>query len=319
MATLYSSVYPDEPKISLPQIQALIDSCRERQLTGLIRLAYSPEEHLYLFFKRGDVLTSSYVSSETAQVFVQSQWQEKINSTDYVHSKFVPLTPFGLFLSKLLLQTHGNKTSIFATPKQLTEYFNIKSNEKEPSFVHLNWVHAAGLVFLPGNCKDPHSIYVSQDSVLDQAGIVNAVYESSERHCSVSTFYPDASVDAWLEYQLHRVFVDISEPMLNRFETLTGRALVDSLVRLMGSFTLTQKLDISFSTRKMTDREVFASPQSAAQTYRLYLNEMFGHFSVVIGPRLLASTLREIVARLPKYEQDLIDTYSLLPGGYFYE
>jgi hypothetical protein len=107
--------------------------------------------------------------------------------------------------------------------------------------------------------------------------------------------------------------------MLVRFELMTGRALVDSLVRLVSVCAARNNLDITISSRKVVDNEVFPSSWDAAQGYRKILREMFSHFSSVVGSRLLSLTMQEIVASLPELERSAISASELLPEGYVNE
>jgi hypothetical protein len=118
---------------------------------------------------------------------------------------------------------------------------------------------------------------------------------------------------------LRSAFIQICESSLARFEVLTGHALVDSLVRLVNVAASRQSLEISIALRKLTDNEVFATPQQALYNYRRMLAELFEHFSAVIGPRLYVSTMREIIKKLPAHELKTVHKLELLSKGFFNE
>jgi hypothetical protein len=319
MALLFGSVHPKEAISSMSEAQALVDSFRVRRQTGVLRLAYSPSETLYLFFKRGAVITSFLSDSEQVQGLAHDKWREKIQTAGDAYAKSIPLSSFGLLLAGLSLQMQNGHSEAMANPGDVTNFFKSRTRVVEPSLFQIKWRSSAGIVFFPDGRVSPHSIYVSNDSVVDESGISRAFHEWEDPTCEASVYFPDASMDLWQEYRLHRLFVDICMPVLSHFERLTGRALMDSLVRLMMMYTSNHDLDISISTRQVVNREVFFSSEVAAHKYQSYLSEMFRHCSAVLGPRLLASLLRDVVAELPEADRDLVKKYALLPRGLFHD
>jgi hypothetical protein len=231
----------------------------------------------------------------------------------------MPLSSFGLLVAKLLITSDRQISEDFSRTNQLSEYITLLSKKPDVSLVQLNWDYAMGGILFLGLPNDPYSLFLSQGTVLDEAGTKKLFSLLNEPRCKVVTIVPDLSIDAWQEFYLRQSFANICSRILGRFEVMTGRALVDSLVRLVAIYASKNNLEISISSRKLIDHEVFSSPQDAAQSYRQLLREMFSHFSAVIGPRLLSITIQEIVVGFPEHEREVIRTFELFPEGYFYE
>jgi len=244
---------------------------------------------------------------------------EWISTAGEAYARAVPLSPFGLFMSKLLIQSNNIKREFFYNQSQLSEYFASFNTSPHLQLMQLNWENAMGAVFFTGDATRSHSIFLSQETFVDEEDVNEIFFKWDEPRCTVTTFAPTLSVDAWQEYYLRRSFADICNSTIKRFEIMTGRALVDSLVRLVAIFAARNNLDIVMISHRMVDHEIFSSPQEAAQSYSQILKQMFSHFSVVIGSRLLAVTLREIIAGLSPYERETINTFHLLPEGHLYE
>jgi hypothetical protein len=315
---IFNAIFPDEIKMPVQNIQALIDSYQERQKTGAIRLGYASEKQLCFLFKRGDMINAYLVTPDKWEALLPGHGMDWMLSAGDAYTKSISLSPFSLLMTKLLIQARSEKTEILESQKQLAEYLNATSIKSETTLLHLAWNNAAGVILFTPH-SDPHFNFISQDITLDEAGGYKILCEWSAPQCAVTSLAPDLSVGAWQEYYLRRAFTDVCERILTRFEILTGRALVDSLVRLAAVFASRQNLDISITARKLVDREVFQSPQEAARNYRLLLGEIFDHFSAVIGPRLYASTLREIIKDLPEQERQILKSFDVFPKGYFYE
>lgn len=299
-------------------IQALIDSYHELRKSGVVRLGYDSEKQLCFLFKRGDLINTYLVTPDKWEPLLPGHGLEWMSSAGDAYVKPISLSSFGLLMTKLLIQARSETTEAFVHQNQLREYLETARSKPEPALLHLAWKNAAGAaLFAPKN--DPHVNFISQNIVLDETGSYKIFHEWEEPQCTVTLYTPDLSIEAWQEYYLRRAFANLCERILIRFEALTGRGLVDSLVELVSVFASRQNLDISITARRLEDHEVFSSPQVATQNYRFLLGEMFQYFSAVIGPRLNASTLQEIIKSLPEQEHHMLRTFQLLPKGYFYE
>lgn len=315
MVTVFSTIHSNETIASAPEIQASIEAFCERRQTGLMRLSYSPSDNLYLFFNRGKAISSILADSGETRSLVHDQWQDKIQAAGDAYAKTIPLSPLALLLTGISLQMQDAQSEEIASSGEVAAFFKSKNRLVGSSLFQFNWRSSAGLVFFPDDRESPYSVYVSQETIVDETGVSRVFHNWEDVNCTASVYFPDSSVDLWQEYRLRRLFASICKPTLERFELLTGRALMDSLVRLMMIFSSDHNLDISISSRSLVNREVFFSSELAAHKYQMYLNEIFQHCSAVIGPRLLASVLREILSDLPEVDRELLKTYSLVPRG----
>ncbi len=318
MNTIYSATFLDEIKMPAQNIQALIESYAERQKSGLIRLGYASDKQLYFLYKRGELINTYLVTPEKWEAFTAHQGMEWALAAGDAFTKTFAISAFGLLMAKLLIETHDKKTEALIQQKQIADYLAAANLRPEASLVCLVWKNAAGAIFFAPN-KDPHYNFISQEIMLDKSGVYKIFYEWDELQCAAASFTPDLTIAAWQEYYLRDAFANVCERILSRFEILTGRALVDSLVRLVAVHTARQNLNITITARKIEDLEVFPSPQDAALKYRLLLAEISNHFSAVIGLRLHASTMREIVKNLPRQDIEIMRSFMLLPKGYFNE
>jgi hypothetical protein len=319
VSAIFSKVLPDEMKIPFPRVEALIDAYGNNQRTGIIRLAYEGGNCAYFFFKHGMIINVCMVKDSKYEQIPVEEWQTRLRSEGDTFARPTLLSPFGLLIAKILLQTPEDPAGRRKfSPSEFFAYLESLKGSKELSLLDLVWGDSHAAIFFPGNTESIHSIYLNAGEFRDDPGIPEVFDSLGQTEVIVTRLKLDPSLDAWQEYVLRRGFADICERTLARFESMAGRALVDSLIRLVVVFASRRGLDISIFSRRLIDREIFSSPSQAAEQYRELLKEMFSHFSVVIGSRLLSSTLREIIASLPAEEQEIIHTYSLIPEGYHY-
>ena len=289
----------------------LLESSRDLKRTELLRLGYSSDKYLYFLFKRGQLINVYHVTPEKTIVLLPEQGLEQVQTSQDAYTKVVPLTYWGLFISKLLLTSSPRLKESFTNSSQFSRYISLFTLKNEPALLQINWEHATGALFFPGVPEIPHSIFISDQAVSDEAGLGNLLFQRTGQSCLVTTFDPGPAVDAWQEYYLRRVFAQMINRLFSRFEDMTGRALVDSLVRFVALYAARNDLDIGIVSRKLADHEVFPSPQIAAQHYRSILDEVSGHFASVAGPRLLSLTLQDLTMEFSGQERQLIRTFEL--------
>ena len=184
------------------------------------------ERYLYLFIKRGKVLNTYLVASESTRTF----GARELGGLDEIRRgrlcKGYPPFFIWMLISKLLIQSENGKKEIFDHPSQLSEYCASCNESPKLSLIQLSWDNAMGAVFFSGVEKLPYSLFVSQEIIHDEAGVNDIFFKWNEPRCTVTTFTPVLSADAWQEYYLRQSFADICNRTLSRFESMTGRALV---------------------------------------------------------------------------------------------
>jgi hypothetical protein len=318
MSAPFQKIFPDELKVPVSSVRALFEAYRTRKQTGVIRLISENAGALYLLLKNGEVLNTyliipqgwKHVSLET-----RDAW---INSAGNTYTKFIPLSAQGLLICKLLIEGTAERTETLVRSVDIGEYLDQQKKAPGMSLVHLEWEKSMGAVLFSGSSAPPDSFFISSDNLYDQATIA-PLLKPGHPNCEVALFGFDSSVSAWQEYLLRRIFADVCERTLSQFQMLTGRALVNSLVRLIIAFASRCNLNINISSQKVVDNEVFSSPQQAADNYHQLLTEMLVHASGITGSRLLSSTVKEIVETLPAEERAIIKNFPLFAEGYIYE
>lgn len=319
MSAPFNKVFADEIKIPVSSVHRLIETCYARKQTGVVWLISIGGESLYLLLKNGILINSYLVSLQTWEHVSPESVDAWIDSADDMHAKFIPLSVHGLLICKLLIENTGGKIDTLTHTVDIGQYLKSQKTTTDTSLIYLDWKNSMGAVLFSVSSKSSYSIFISPDTLYDQVGIAPAMLDQEQSNCAATTIGFNPSVAAWQEYLLRRVFANVCEHTLSQLQALTGRALVDSLIRLIIAFASRRNLDIDIASRRVVDNELFSSPQQAADNYRLLLNEMLVHFSGITGSRLLSSTIREIVTNLPFEERAVITAFPLFTEGYIYE
>jgi len=315
MGAPFKKIFPDETEASTSEIRALVGVCQERKQTGVIRL-YIADEHLgYLFIKRGGVVNSQFVSPGVLETVAAKQWDTQINSIGKAYPRFVSLSTLGLQICKLLIQSASGKDETVTQAADIGAYLETQKKNMRPLLVQFEQETSEGVILFSGSPQVQHSIFISPDTLHDEAGIAPFISNPGSNHFELSAFDADPSVEAWQEYILRYTFANICEKILSKIQMLTSRSVVDSLNRLITAYASRNNLSIGIVSRKVMDDEFFASPRQAADTYRLLLNELFGRISKIAGPRMLTSIIRGINENLLDWERSVVTDFSLLSSG----
>jgi len=307
MDTIFENVFTSENKRTPSEIQVWMESIRDSRKTGVVWLYGPPNEKIILHIDRGNWLNSDLLTDEGG-----------INVSKDMFAKFIPLTMHGLIHSNLLMQAElQQRRNEFGASEYPWESQSSDAGT-DPYLIKLKWRNASGSVLFNGVSNLPHSLFFTDDLILDEAGISTPIFQRrNDPSCIVTVFSPDPSLDAWQELRLRQLFKSLCDHMLERFELLAGRAIVDTFAQVIVTFTVSHNLDISIIKRQLTNHEFFPTSQAAAQNYKLILNELTEHFYALVGPRLLTSNLRDITSSLSPENQRLLKTYAILPDEYF--
>ena len=314
MITIFDDVFASERKRKPSEILAWMRTIREAETTGVLRLFNPPNEKLIFHHYRGRWSTSTPDSDgESALIDLAND----IALNNDMFTKFIPLSTHGLVHSNLLLRAEYQQQENGVRTSDLPWETNNSSEKVDPYLVKMKWENASGSILFNGVSNLPHSLYISENMILDEPGISTPILQrKDDPSCVITLFSPDPTMDAWQELRLRRSFKLLCDRMLERSELIAGRAIVETFAQVISSFTASEKIDISILKRQLVNNEFYVSSHEAAEQYRIILKEFIEHFSAVFGPRLLSSNLREIRLALSSDIRDVLTYYKILPDEY---
>jgi hypothetical protein len=307
----FECVYPDEIQISHSRLQSLVDIYGERQRTGLIRLASSHAQSIYLLFQRG-VLLNAYLAGVAGSRRLEN-WTTAAEEIGEGFARVVQLSPLALGMCKLAIESPETQTETISAAELRSSLIQSWRQTIEPQLLHLRWQRAEGLVFYQGGIFDEHSVFFSPERLADEAGISSALVLWSEAESALTRYVITLDTPAWQEYVLRRTFAGICNRALLRYEEITGTAIVDSIIRSLILLASRLSLEINIASRRVIDREVFSTPQQAADGYRALLQAMLDQVRLIIGSPLSTSIILDITTSLHLSELQAVQDFSLLP------
>ncbi len=305
MASIFDKVFTAEQKMPPAELQVWVNSIRSKNKTGILRLRTSSNEPEFFFLCRAGWYSISSKDSGNAL----DEWLQSV--TGDVQGSFSLLSHLGM--------SHY-WTALNSVRYQITTMDGIKSlplNSAEPYLVKMNLDGAEGSILYKGFSDLPHSLFISENTLLDEVGIPEKLlYWKNDPACQVSIFPFDPALESWQIIALRKAFKILYDRILERCEKQTGRSIVASFARIIALFSAEQSVNVSVEGSQWFDRDFYPSTEEAAYYYRLALNELLEHFSAVLGPRLLSSNLLEAYALMSAGNREVLQKNTIIPEGF---
>ncbi|MCX6065748.1 MAG: hypothetical protein NT121_08350 [Chloroflexi bacterium] len=129
---------------------------------------------------------------------------------------------------------------------------------------------------------------------------------------SAVLFSSEPLTQAWTEYLLHSAFSSLVSYLLERFEELTGRILLNQIIRDINFTSAAHGWNVSINSTNITDQAIFSSPQAAAEMYSRLLEAITRHIASILGSDMLDLLMRETIFRLSKPGREVLKEYLLI-------
>jgi hypothetical protein len=204
---------------------------------------------------------------------------------------------------KIMIEQSGDQRNLVVAPALLEAQFSAWMAHPVPALAHVLWPNAEGLALFPGRGAPPrYTLFVAANQLLHSAGSVMAIYGWKEPPLSVTLLSSEPRTQAWTEYLLNHAFSRLISHLLEKFEQLTGRILLNQVIRDVNFTATAHSWNMQLKETSFIDQSILSSPESAAEMYARLLQVIFRHFEHVLSGAMLSLLINESLARLgPPY------------------
>ncbi|NCP87654.1 MAG: hypothetical protein CO094_04715 [Anaerolineae bacterium CG_4_9_14_3_um_filter_57_17] len=307
---LFQSANIENQRQTRRGLETFIQACESDFQTGLIEFFRPNAERYAALMAHGQVVNVYRLDGRLQQIAPET-WPASLlpGEQDFI-VRALSLTPQTVRLVKILVEQMETGQTLKAENVTLEEQVAQMGNLPQPSLLHFSWKNAEALALLPGAGRPPrHSLFIAADQILHSAGSMVALYGWREPLQQLSGHHFLSESPAWEEYVLHHAFVVTVARLLSRFEELTGRILLNALIREMNYSASAHGWNISLTPTSVTDQAVFSSPQQAAEVYRRMLQIISSHLEISIGTNLLHLLRTESEMRLRSPYRQTFEKY----------
>jgi len=309
---LFKSV-PTNRLSSVSGLRDLLKGHQANQWTGFVEVSPSSGSQFWIILSGGTVICAYSFSMEQAEKIEPSMVDRALSRALEYEVASVALTPSALRMVKILAEQRVPARTVQVKTGQLGPLLSQWGRQSHPSLVVCHWPTAHYLAVLPprpGSLGE--AVFLSQaDPLADQDARSHALAWKDPTVDGLCYNYSNET-PAWEEYNLHLAFTEILESIMERYKELTGLALLNALGRNVNRVALEHKFEIDVTLGKISDQAVFFGVSEAVLAYQTLNAIALDHIGIVLGRKLLQSTLREATASLDANLVHLAQKYNLL-------
>jgi len=311
---LFAPASTEQIAVPSGQFDASLQTLRQDLQTGLIDVETPGLPRHYLLFARGTLVTV-YRDAEQVERVEPSAWLESFSAAGPEASlRPLALTPQAVRVLKIMIEQRDDLRSVASSGGNLEAQFTTWMEHPLPALAHILWPNAEALALFPGRGAPPrYTLFISGDQVLHSAGSVTAIHGWKEPYASALLFSSEPRTLAWTEYLLHHAFSRLVSHLLQRFEELTGRILLNQIIQDINFTATAHGWNLSFNAANFMDQSIFSSPQAAAEVYARLLDVIFRRFESTLGGNLLENLVSETITRLAPSYRAVLNDYLLIP------
>jgi hypothetical protein len=311
--TLFAPANVDQTTIPSGQLFAAILACQKELQTGLVDVHFPRKPWYHLLFARGE-LVNVYHGDDVIERVDPGVWSASQNGSRRSASlRALALTPQAVRIVKILIEQTGDTRHVTPVGQELEAQLESWAMHPVPALAHIRWPSAEALAMFPGAGISPrYTLFVAAGQMLHSAGSMMALYGWKESYNSAVLLSSEPRTVAWTEYLLHYSFTKLVTQILERFEELTGRILLNNIIRDINFTSTAHGWGVLIHQASITDQTIFSSPQIAADVYSRLIEVIFGRIESVLGVDLLDILVREAVLRLPKPCRVVLKEYLLI-------
>lgn len=167
---------------------------------------------------------------------------------------------------------------------ELEKLFCAMEKHESASIAALRWNKAQAYVLIPGaNLALRRAIFIGGEQIeLDDSALAQ-ISNWSEPYCEISIYQGALETDSWIMLHLNILFEFFCEHLLKQYGYLTGRTIVNSMIRNMIFAAPHFGFELTNVTNTVQDQTMFISVTETVSAYTGMLDYMEKQFEAMVG------------------------------------
>lgn len=289
------------------RVAELFKDFQDNLFTGIAEIQ-EEDTVLYAFYARGKISTLYHLNS-IAERIEASQWLDHLDvGIKEIKMRSLSLRIADLRLFKILIEEYGNKPIPYQV--SLKDLLGKLSNSSNPSISFgespdISFIcYASGKHNTTSRLMTLNSDSVRSGTLIDLLDLLpdfmNRVFV-----CPVRL---DTPTPAWVEQQLHEVFVRATQKLLLVYGSMRERVYLNKIIRSINFKAGANDWMIFVNARNLDDQEIFDSPVKAGRVYSEIMDLVIEPFISDLGQKLFDQTLAEITDHSSELQQKLLES-----------
>lgn len=299
MTYLFAASLAKDP-VPADQLQEVVRSYQTRLFTGLLEIGDVGGGYLDFLFCNGEIVSLCARNPGGVISIAPANWQKVIPSKS--HHQHTPgiltFPPHTVQLARIYLtQADDGQSFTHQSVESLVKHLELCSGQPELALLHIRWEKTDGLVFL-GKKQDANGFVLFADGQELPDKVSLADLASWPESNSVLTILNSKTNDAWEVYMLQFAFSSLAENLLQRYGEVTGRVMVNSVVRALNVEAASNGWDINVIGAKVFDQAVFVNSGMARTAYKDLLIHLIKRIETLVGRNITTLIVKDVLAEL---------------------
>jgi hypothetical protein len=263
--------------------------------TGIIQITSSKQDQITLLIQNGKIPHGYLKDKEHQRRILNEEWQQLLEIEAECSVIFNSKPSQSLLLQKILLEYHDQAKEGPLKTSQLASLIYSSEKSQRASVQHIRWRGTEAFVISSGiELSQRKALLLTNDMVVETPDTLQQIFDWHETECTVTTYEGNIESPTWLEIYLNILFEWTCSQILEQYSYLTGRVMINSIIRNLLVKVAKEGWDISGTDGSVLNHTIFASPVEAGEAYRAMLTNIYKSIEPVIGPVLLFSIQRQI-------------------------
>jgi hypothetical protein len=313
----FTSTLPDT-HFRVPQrtLRTLLESYRQEQCTGLMRLRYPSGMDLVSTFLDGTQTGLYGCLNQKMEAIPRQSWTYAMDRPD-ASIAFLNLTVEAMRLARIAHEAPvlGVEQSQ-CTTRDLSVRVQDWSAGISPVVLMIR-SEQVERVYLIGGASTPIIEELAIESGESRFSVTDSVFPGTlaNEEYLVMGFVSDGDHELWQEYRLRYAFHPLVRMVINRFSQLAGRTLTERLCEQLSAWLQDQGWKMNTTINGLSNRHYFESIQQARSTYLAIMRRFNDESSQAIGLRMAEGLWWETLLKMDPHRRDLLKKYFYSQDG----
>ena len=284
--TSHSHARPIPNKHLMESVQAALS----QGFTGIIKIDYLLGEELTVLALNGDVFELLLRDKDTQQHLPGEKLWNLFEPSRMGFLTAQQAPSICLSMERACFDSQMHEVQKNVPTSQLDQLFLQYKGREAATLMLLRWNSAWAYVLIPGSNILIRHIVFFHDSQIDVDDVsAESLFSWTESHCDVTTYQGSLESGSWINIYLGILFEYICSYMLNEYSFLTGRAMINTMLRSMTFFAQKNNLELVGSGIHVQLQTLSASTSDVVTAYRILLAYLEGQMKLMVGSSIVAT------------------------------
>ncbi len=318
MSSIFASSLPGEP-LPANRLSEIVHKQKANLTHGLLEIDNIGGGSVgIMFFGKEEI--AAYAHNTGGIVAIPSDgWKQTIPPT--INSKHriftLQLLPGTLRMVHIRLAQNPENQTYHLPIDTLAENLSRWRESPTPALLHIRWSNSDALAVVRGpNAPGVEAAIFANGQQIPGKTTLADIVEWSEPEYTLSVFrYVENQ--AWKVYLLQSAFSCLIEHLLKRYGEVTGRVLVNSVVRCFNLEAASREWDISIANDKIQDNVTLANFNEAKMRYQILMYRLLDQMNMLVGRNLILLIVKDVLSDLQDMCLTLLQDNQIIPDVYY--